>query len=432
MRKEIRILDLRTLRRSWQITENIGANSPQWLGSSSNLIWLEPLRNGYTNLVIRDARLVDNEYIAGPVPGHISNLRVTSIPFIEDTDDDLGFAVVGKVHTDGSLFNPTEQSSTFDNVAGHSHTKRRADWFTSPQNSIIWFGTLTRPSEAPNGRYVMGKLTNLMDHFKLTTISLRITSGQEEDCRDFDINSWAIAFVGSDFDEESQQSSCSCYVCPMLRCDGYPLDSLYYAFSHRGLGGNISSPILKHNDTTVAFLSQKTRGYSSDKNRVIFIHNNQTSESEELFESQDGKWQWDLSPSAITYWLDRSLLIQVEENGRQALYKLNLDNWWPDKPTPASLELLSSFLPYGSIVNVTPMFSESSKSALLISCHALNHSKEYVIFDPQSPGRRRAAHLLSIFPAAKSKKFGHWAQMGPKCIHGSSNLLPSSLDLDIQ
>jgi hypothetical protein len=160
----------------------------------------------------------------------------------------------------------------------------------------------------------MGKLTNLMDHFKLTT-ELRITPGHEdEDCRDFDINSWAITFIGNDIDD-SQQNNCSCYVCPMLRWDGYPLDDFYHAFRHRGLGANISSPILKPDETTVVFLSQKTQGYSSDKNRIVFIYNNQTGESEELFESEDGQGQWDLSPCAFTYGMDRSLLIQAEEKG---------------------------------------------------------------------------------------------------------------------
>ncbi|RAO74261.1 uncharacterized protein BHQ10_010273 [Talaromyces amestolkiae] len=388
MRKEICVLDLQNLPRSWPITENISANSPQWLGSSGKLIWLESLRNGHTNLVICDARLVDNEYIVGTVPGHISNLRVTRIPFIGDTDDELGFAVVSKINNDGSFFNPTEQSSNFGNFGGHLNTtfpERCTDSFSNPQKSVIWFGTLTRPSGTPNGRYTMGKLTNLMDYFKLTTVGLRITSGQEDDCRDFDINSWTITFVGSDYDE-FQQNSCSCYVCPVLRWDGYPLDDLYYAFRHRGLGGNISSPILKPNDSTVSFLSQKTTGYSSDKNRIIFIYNNQTGESEEVFASHDGKGQWDLSPSAIKYGLDRSLLIQVEEKGRQVLYKLDLKHWWPDKPTPASLELLNIFSRYGSIIHVTPLFSELSKSRLLLSYDALNQSRGYTIFDPLSPG----------------------------------------------
>lgn len=232
----------------------------------------------------------------------------------------------------------------------------------------------------------MGNLINLMDHFNLSTVELRIASGQEEEaCRDFDINSWAITFVGNDLND-SQQKGCSCYLCPMLRWDGYPLDDFYHAFRHPGLGGNISSPILKHDDTTVIFLSQKTPGYSADKNRTVFIHNNQTGEREELFKFEDGQGQWDLSPCAITYGMDRSLLIQVEEKGRLALYKLRLDGWWPDKPTPASLELLSGFLRnQGSVVDVVLVPSESSKSRLLVSCEPLNHCREYVIFVPRSP-----------------------------------------------
>lgn len=140
MRKEIRVLDLKNSPRSWPITENIRANSPQWLGSSSKLIWLESLSNGDTNLVIGDARLVDNEYIVGTVPGHISNLRVVSIPFTGDNDDELGIAVVSKINTDGSFFNPTKQRSNFSSFTGHLNTpfpERHADSFSTPQKSVI-------------------------------------------------------------------------------------------------------------------------------------------------------------------------------------------------------------------------------------------------------------------------------------------------------
>jgi hypothetical protein len=392
MQKQVRVLDLKTLHRSWLITENINANYPQWLGGSGNLIWLESLDNGHTNLMIRDARLVDNSYVAGTVPGHISNLRVTNIPYIGDTDDNIGFAVVGKVNADGSLFNPVDQSLNNGKCAGSFYTALPGSYKyplgSSPKN-VIWFGILSRPSEASNGRYTMGNLTNLMDHFRLNAVDLRITPGQEEDCRDFDINSWTITFVGNDLNDfQKDHFSCSCYVCPMLRWDGFPLDDLYHAFRHRGLGGIISSPILEPNETTVVFLSQKTDGYNSDKNRIIFVHNNQTGEYEELFQSQDGEGHWNLSPSLVSYGMDKSLLILLKEKGQQVLYRLRLDNWWPEKPTPDSLELLSGFLRYGSVIDVTPVSSSSSKSMLLASYDSLNHSREYHLFDAKSPASR--------------------------------------------
>jgi hypothetical protein len=122
MQRQIRVIDLETLRRSWPITESIGANYPRWLGSSGNLIWLKSLPNGHTNLVIRDARLADDEYVAGTMPRHISNLTVTSLPYIGDRDDNLGFAVVGKVNADGSRFNSMDQRSDLGTRIGHPHT----------------------------------------------------------------------------------------------------------------------------------------------------------------------------------------------------------------------------------------------------------------------------------------------------------------------
>lgn len=74
------------------------------------------------------------------------------------------------------------------------------------------------------------------------------------------------------------------------------------------------------------------------------------------------------------------------------LSKLRLDGWWPDKPTPASLELLSGyFRNQWSVLDVVPESSEASKSRLLLCCEALNHIWEYVIFDPQAPNLRTVA-----------------------------------------
>jgi dipeptidyl aminopeptidase/acylaminoacyl peptidase len=53
---------------------------------------------------------------------------------------------------------------------------------------------------------------------------------------------------------------------------------------------------------------------------------------------------------------------------------------------------LSGFLHnQGSVVDVVPVFSELSQSKLLVSCEALNHSREYILFGPQLPALRTLA-----------------------------------------
>lgn len=67
--------------------------------------------NGYTRFVVRDGRLRSAQYVVGTVPGPVQNLKVGSVAFREDCDDDLSFAVVGQANTDGTLFNPDDKVS---------------------------------------------------------------------------------------------------------------------------------------------------------------------------------------------------------------------------------------------------------------------------------------------------------------------------------
>lgn len=385
-KSEIYVTDLNTRFRSWRVTDNPNASSPQWLGHSDQLIWLESLENGHTNFVISDARLVTETYIVGTVPGPVSNLIVTNVAFIEDQDDELGFVIMGKANSDGSLFNPVLSKESSENSTGRFYTTlpgRHADTLHCPQKDAFWFGDLFRPSGSPAGRYSMGRINNLINYFSLGNVELRMAPGKK-DCPDLAVNAWMIAFVGNDpVLSRATHPHCFLYVCPLLRWDGFPLREPYHAFKHRGLGGLITSPTLRPDSETVAFLSKKADGYDSDKNRILFIYDHYFHRGEELFESEDGKGEWDLSPSAISYGVDGSLLIQVEEKGRRVLYKYNFDSW-PEKPSPKYLRLVSGLLSENSVMDVTPVEHGSVKFTALISYNSFVHGRQCLLIDTSS------------------------------------------------
>ncbi|KAJ5134785.1 acylamino-acid-releasing enzyme [Penicillium atrosanguineum] len=370
---QIRVREINSPR-SWAITDNPHANYPRWLGHSEQLIWLEAMDNGYTRFVVRDARLRSAHYVVGTVSGPVQNLKVGSIAFREDCDDDLSFAVVGQANPDGTLFNPTDRthvpfpSQPQNTVPGQSAHR--------PKN-VIWFGELVRPSQTPEGQYTMTPMTNLMEYFKLGDIEL--DGSIDEDSLDFFKDTYHIAFVAKDLESDpSTHTNSSCYLCLMMGWAGSPpTDEYYHAWRYRGLGGTICSPAINAGGT-VALLCKKEDGYAADKNRIVLVTNFQTGESREIFASADGKGQWNLSPSAISFASTESLLIQVNQDGRQVLYQLNLKSW-PNQPTPADLKLFDGLIPFGSVLDVTTLPGKAEQ--VLVSCDSFVHSRQLIIQD---------------------------------------------------
>jgi hypothetical protein len=249
----------------------------------------------------------------------------------EDGDcGDLLFAVIGRVDGEGGLWNPVaaklrKMGSSDDDHGGEE------------QRNAIWFGNLVRASREPRARYCTLGFTNLMDYFNLGALSVEnVPNSDLEECREFFLCSWAILFVGRDREvDPSTHTACSCYICPMMTWDGYPIPDDYYKATRQwGLGGKISSPYADP-DGRIMFLSQKQDGYAADKNRIVAVAGVSSEGCTELFASEDGACSWDLSPSAVWYASDRTLLIQVEEKGERVLYQLPHVPW-PDTPAQST------------------------------------------------------------------------------------------------
>jgi pre-mRNA-splicing helicase BRR2 len=94
--------------------------------------------------------------------------------------------------------------------------------------------------------------------------------------------------------------------------------------------------------------------------------------------SADGTGEWNLSPSAISYASDGTLMIQVDQKGRQVLYQLDTSSW-PNPPTPADLKLFDGLMPFGSVMDVTPLPGKSNR--VLLSCDSFEHSRQVIIQD---------------------------------------------------
>ncbi|KAL4993435.1 Alpha/Beta hydrolase protein [Aspergillus recurvatus] len=379
-------IDLNTAR-SWPIPDTDSARFPQWLGHSDQVIWLEQCGNGHTR------------YVVGSVAGPVWDLRTTGVVNMgdrgDDREDELGFAVVGEVDEDGGLFDPfrrgrgvgsrDEGQSLEAMVAGSTihfrqgHNYRHED---GQGRNVVWFGCLVRPTDSPSSRYTIPRVTNLMAYLDLGNVSLQSLpdKNDQEICRDFCISSWVVLFTAKDPElDGATHTACSCYICPMLDWSGLIVpDDYYKALRHRGLGGACSSPAVSRRGS-VAFLAQKQDGYAADKNRVIVVTDNQKGSYREIFASADGKGQWDLSPSRVSFAADGTLLLNVEKGGRRALYQLGR----ADEATPADLKGIQPLhSPSESVVNATSVSEKSSR--ILVTCESFIRGRQFMLHWPEA------------------------------------------------
>ncbi|KAF7154939.1 hypothetical protein CNMCM5623_003197 [Aspergillus felis] len=386
-KKEIRVVDLAT-GRSYCVTENPNARSPQWVSRSNQLIWLEWLESGNTDLVVGDAQSTTEPYKAGTVPGQAFDLKVIGqLPFREDDDKELAFAISGRANPDGSLVNPKQIAEFTGHSTGRFCTTfpvRDESSYVSELKNSIWYGFLQRESR-PGSWYSISGISNLMIFAGLEGLESPISPlGGEESSREFEILPFAMVFVARDREVNSAtHTACSCYYQPVERWDKQNRDPIYQVRRYKGLGGAISSLAVDKSDENrpIALLSQKRDGNKADKNRIIYIRAPGSHDAYEIFASADGNGLWDLSPYAISFGNNGTLLIQAELNGRIMLYHLGLRGHY-DQLRPEALRLVDPWC-FGSITHATPVTLDSSR--ILITHSSLVETPSWNIVDLAAP-----------------------------------------------
>jgi pre-mRNA-splicing helicase BRR2 len=382
---EIRVLDIAT-GQSVVLSNDAGASNPLWLGDGDSLIWLKEKDNGNTSLIVGDAREVGKTYTAGTVPGPVSDLKVTAIE-----PGKIGFVVSGRANPDGTLYNPQDAKKPLS--SGKYYTSlfvRHWDAYIEPQKNSLWYGLLQElPSAIANKskKYASSSVNNLLAVSGLTGVEAPIPPFGGTD--HFDISPDAVVFVAKDPSvDPATHTACICYYCPMPSwTEVSARDAKICRF--QGLEGAMTSPVLSADGSAIVFLAQEKDGHEADKNRIIYVPNPWGGQLVEIFKSKDGKGQWDLSPSSVSWSQDnKSLLIQVQEKGRGILYQLPIDNI--EKATPKSLKKLTNS---GYVTSVAPAAAHTQ--SLFISSNNLVESSIYAIIDPNAPDEGKVVSSLN-------------------------------------
>lgn len=366
------------------------SGEPQWLGDGNQLVWLKTGDNGNTNFVIGDALREKEHYIAGTVPGPVSDLKVTEL-----VPGKFGIAVSGKARPDGSLFNPSDEKKPAS--SGKLYTTvwvRHWDAFIGPQRNAIWFGTLQQLPSLQAGKATQYKLSQVTNLFQLMgTVPLESPIPPFGGSGDFDICPLGIVFIAKDPSlNQATHTKCVCFYCPMSSWTE-PSPVGVNAIDLETLTGALASPVLSPVNHTLALLAMKTDGYESDKNRIIVVPDlfNGAGKPVELFKTTDGNGAWDLSPGALSWAADdSSLFIQAQKKGCGVVYRLPMAGFH-DATTDHLRQLTQS----GAVSSVAPR-----NAKLFYTSSSLVDSSTFWVLDLTRETEATVVSSISKFGAA--------------------------------
>ena len=406
---EIKVLDIAT-GQSTLITNEEKTSEPHWLGHGNELLWLQSTEKGATKLVVGSVYEVGKSYVAGVVPGPISDVKLKILD-----DEKVAIAVSGKARPDGELYNPEDEPKKFTTgMLYDSLMVRHWDKYVTPNKNAIWHGILHKAKPhitESKGRYGLGKLTNVLKGTRLES-PIPPWGGQDN----FDLSATGVGFVSKDPDLNPATNTKSNFYYVHV---GYSSDGLTYSepvkIGVEGFEGASTAPVFSPSGKGVAFLQMKENGYESDKNRIIVdfdVENPAT--TVKLLESNDGEASWDRSPSSISWSNDeKTLFLIAEDKGVTKLFKLQI-------PVDSGISTLPEPLTQsGTVSDVQTLGTNSSH--LFLSSSSLIDNSIYSILDPVGSAKAKVvssnSHNGSFFGLSEDQVSDIWFQGAKVQVH---------------
>ena len=373
--REIRLLDIGN-GQSILVTNDEKANEPHWL--EDQIVFLKRDDKGVTKLVVADVEDVSKIYVAGDLPGPVSDFKLKVL-----AKGEIAVAFVGQATPDGGLFNPqTKAKKHHTGLVYDSVMVRHWDQYVTQNRNAIWYGVLQ--SRTPHvtekrGRYTLSCVTNAL---KGTHLESPIPPFG--DSGPFHIASHGSCFIAKHPTLLSASNTkANFYYLPVGDFKS-ETSTRPMKIQIEGLEGACSCPVFSPNGKLAAFLQMKENGYESDKNRVILIPDiNHLEAASEILASNDGKGLWDRSPGSIKWSADgRSLYLIAEEEGNGLLFKVDIP------ATPADMiKLPTKITTSGYLSDAYPLADDSS--AIFLSSSSLIDSSLYTILDPADPSSQK-------------------------------------------
>ena len=397
-------------------------SEPNWLGDGNELLFLKSGEKSFTQLVVGDVDEVGKTYVAGIVPGPISEIKLKTLD-----RDRVAIALVGKANPDGSFYNPDDQPKRHSSgMLYDSLMVRHWDKYVASNKNAIWHGILQKAKPHASdlkGRYSLGNLTNILKGSRLES-PIPPFGGQDN----FDLGLNKIIFVAKDPElNPATNTNCNFYHVEIDTLNPHHAYSKPMKVETQHLKGASSSPVLSPNGKGAAWLQMKENGYESDKNRIIHVPDlSKPLAGIELLESDDGKGMWDKSPSSITWSNDgRTLFLIAEDEGTSRLFKIDIGQdgiGTRELPTPLTPRA-------GFIGDVQSLGTDTSD--LFLSGSNLVDNSVYTILDPTSSKEARIvssnSHNGSFFGLSQNQVADLWFDSNGHQVHALV-IKPSNFD----
>ncbi|KAL8951158.1 MAG: hypothetical protein Q9222_002846 [Ikaeria aurantiellina] len=373
---EIRVLNIAN-GQSTLITNDRKASDPIWLEDAKEILWFEEGNKGATKVVIGSVGEIGKSYVAGIVPGGITNPKAKVL-----SPGRIAIGVTGKARRNGTLYNAEGEPKKYTSARLYDSTMvRHWDEYVTPQKNAIWYGVLEKTA----GEWSLGSLTNALENTRLES-PIPTFGGNNH----YDISSTGLVFVAKDPDlNPAFNTKSNFYYVPIQDFSREPAvqpQKLDISI----LQGAATSPVFSPDGKSAAFLQMKQNGYESDQNYIVHIHrlsglqeDADSVNNAKVIELAESDTAWDRSPSSMSFSPDGNLLLfVVEDKGDDVLFKIDL----VDSPS-TSPQHPHALTGSGVISDVQPLRADSSE--LFISSTNLVDNSIYTIVDPAKPADSR-------------------------------------------
>ncbi|KAI9659584.1 MAG: hypothetical protein M1821_001843 [Bathelium mastoideum] len=281
-------------------------NSADWIDEHDNIAWLAVQKSGNTSVFVGSRKQEKDPYIAGIIPGPVSDLKVQSFG-----PDRVGVVFTGLANFDGTVHNPADVPAKPSSAKYYtSHVARYWDSWTTSTRRAIFYACLELNS---GGRYHLTTVYNAYaSNAQKVERPLQVFGGSG----DFAVSSRGIVYIAMDPKiSPAFHTTTNAYHVNVRDFKQPPGETSRLVVE--GFEGSTSSPTISPDGRKLALLKIKKNGADAQQTCVM-LWNDFASEptcSQLLRNSM-----WDLSAEAIVFQDDNTLLLLATESSAVALF----------------------------------------------------------------------------------------------------------------
>ena len=297
------------------ITEDEKINAADWIDEDDNIAWLAAQKSGNTSVFVGHRKREKDPYVAGIIPGPVSDLKVQSL-----TPDRVGIVFAGLANPGGTVHNPDDVPAKLSSAEYYtSHVARLWDTWTTPIRRAIFYACLELDS---TGRYYLTTIYNAYaSNAHKVERPLQIFGGTG----DFAVSSKGIVYIAMspEVNPAFHTTSDAYYV--NLRDFKQPPGETS-RLGVEGFEGSTSSPTISPDGRKLALLKMKKDGAEAHQPYII-LWNDFASKSSysQLLRNEHGSSTWDLSTETIAFQDDDTLLLLATDFGVVSLFIMQTD-----------------------------------------------------------------------------------------------------------